>query len=125
LPPLAQNGQLPLHHAAAKQAGPEVVAALLHVYPDAASTADTMAYCEDFSIGKLPLHHAVANQAGPEVVEALLQACRDAASRVDEVRCGADVLCYPVVQRCVCVHVCDPYHLADLCNIVHMRTDID
>ena len=40
LSPRAQKGRLPLHHAAAKQAGPEMVAALLHAYPDAASAVD-------------------------------------------------------------------------------------
>jgi hypothetical protein len=38
--PLAQKKRLPLHCAAERQAGPEVVAALLLAYPDAASTPD-------------------------------------------------------------------------------------
>jgi len=41
LPPLAQEAsQLPLHVAAMAKAGPEVVAALLQAYPDAASKPD-------------------------------------------------------------------------------------
>jgi len=40
LPPLVQNDMLPLHYAAANQAWPEVVSALLNAYPDAASTLD-------------------------------------------------------------------------------------
>jgi len=37
---LAQDGRLPLHYAAMKQAGAEAVAALLQANPDAASKAD-------------------------------------------------------------------------------------
>mmetsp|Transcript_88810 Transcript_88810/g.129863 ORF Transcript_88810/g.129863 Transcript_88810/m.129863 type:complete len:138 (+) Transcript_88810:3-416(+) len=71
-----RDHRLPLHHAAANQAGPEVVAALLLAYPDAASTPD-----ED---DKLPLHYAVESRAGPEVVKALLLAYPAAASKADK-----------------------------------------
>ena len=37
---LAQNGNLPLHSAAANKAEVQVVAALLEAYPDGASTAN-------------------------------------------------------------------------------------
>jgi len=48
-PPIAQLGQLPLHCAAGNQAGPEVVAALLHAYPAAASMADKVCCRADYT----------------------------------------------------------------------------
>ena len=40
MPALAQDGMCPLYYALMEHAGPEVVLALLHAYPRAASDAD-------------------------------------------------------------------------------------
>ena len=44
LSPHAQGAKMPLHYAVQNHAGPEVVAALLLAYPDAASWADEVRY---------------------------------------------------------------------------------
>jgi len=48
-PSLVQFAKMPLHHAAENQAGPELVAALLQVYPDAASKADQVCCGSDMA----------------------------------------------------------------------------
>ena len=113
----SQDGRLPLHYAAAKQASEAVVVALLAAHPGAVKEQNRVRQpCPTHlprhalarislpraQIGRLPLHEAAATRASEAVVRVLLAAHPGASKEKDNVR-----LRNPPRYACVCVRACN------------------